>query len=105
MTTTHLRGAHFLDCFEADVQIPDPKFAAKLKTKQKKNAFCGVRTKSTKKFCTRPRFAIDICPYLLTQGAQNPGMETITRGGSFSRKPIGLEERRETENVSLFLYP
>ncbi len=28
VTTTHLRGAHFLDCFEADVQIPDPKFAA-----------------------------------------------------------------------------
>ena len=30
-------------------------------------------------------------------------METTTRGGTFDRKPYGLEESRETENVQFSL--
>ena len=41
----------------------------------------------------------------LIQGEQNPGMERTTRSGTFFRKPIGLEERGETENARFFLYP
>ena len=57
-----------------------------------------------KSFAPRPGPAKSLV-FSLTQGAQNPGMETTTRGGTSFRKPNGLEERGETENVQFFFAP
>ena len=85
--------------------LPTPVASSQPNGQREKPAGSGDRTRGavspTKSFALRPGLAMSLV-LSLTQGEQNPGMERTTRSGTFFRKPIGLEERGETENAQFF---